>query len=52
MAKDIDFEKTNVPEEAENGKPDGHESPFVFEPMRRKLKLRESGGEHVQPDCM
>ena len=52
MAKDIDFDKTELPKETESGKPGGHKSPFVFEPMRRKLKLHESGGERVQPDCM
>ena len=40
MAKDVDFEKIEMPEvvDATEGKA-VHKTPFVFEPMRRKLHI-------------
>ena len=43
MAKDIDFSKTEAPKSfGEKGPHGGHETPFVFSPMRRKLHLRSA----------
>ena len=42
MAKDVDFEKTESLSPAYKGPVGGHETPFVFEPMRRKLHLRQA----------
>ena len=40
MARDVDFEKIEAPEMKVYGPAGGHETPFVFEPMRRKMHLR------------
>lgn len=42
MAKDIDFSKTEAPKFGDKGPHGGHETPFVFAPMRRKLHLRDA----------
>lgn len=42
MAKDVDFTKTEFPKPVDKGPRGGHQTPFRFEPMRRKL--------HVQSD--
>lgn len=42
MAKDIDFSKTEGPDMGSKSRHGGHETPFVFEPMRRKLHLRSA----------
>ena len=40
MARDVDFDKMEAPELKTYGPAGGHKTPFVFEPMRRKMYLR------------
>jgi len=39
MARNIDFDKIKVPASPGKGPRGGHETPFVFDPMRRKLHI-------------
>ena len=39
MAKNVDFDEIEAPEQKVFGPHGGHDSPFVFEAMRRKLHL-------------
>ena len=39
MAKDVDFSKIEAPKPKVIEPRGAHQSPFVFEPMRRKLHL-------------
>jgi hypothetical protein len=39
MARDIDFSEIEPPKAMDVGPHGGHETPFVFEPMRRKAHL-------------
>lgn len=39
MARDVDCSKIKAPKAPDVGPHGGHETPFVFEPMRRKLHL-------------
>lgn len=39
MARDVDCSKIKAPKGSDVGPHGGHETPFVFEPMRRKLHL-------------
>ncbi|KAK5118620.1 hypothetical protein LTR85_008085 [Meristemomyces frigidus] len=42
MAREVDFSKIEPPAPKSKGPHGGHQTPFVFEPMRRKLHLRGS----------
>lgn len=39
MARDVDLSKIEAPEIGKKGPHGGHETPFVFEPVRRKLHI-------------
>ena len=39
MARDVDFANIKPPEEQKQGPHGGHDTSFVFEPMRRKLHV-------------
>jgi hypothetical protein len=39
MARDVDFSKIEPPKAMDVGPHGGHDTPFVFEPMRRKAHL-------------
>ena len=43
MAREIDFDKIEAPALAATGPQGGHKTPFLFEPMRRKLHLPGKG---------
>lgn len=42
MAREVDFGKIEPYAPKSNGPRGGHQTPFVFEPMRRKLHLQGS----------
>jgi hypothetical protein len=39
IARDVDFSKIKAPKPMNVGPHGGHETPFVFEPMRRKAHM-------------
>jgi len=39
MAREVDFGKIEAPVVKQQGPRDGHKTPFVFAPMRRKMHI-------------
>lgn len=45
MAREVDFDKLEPPEMPFKGPQGGHQSPFAFDPMRRKAHVFDSDSD-------